>query len=191
MPAPQRVTTSALTDAARALAEREGVDAVTISAVAAAVGVRAPSLYKHVAHRHDLLRLVADAAARDLGEDVARRVGTSQDPATVLSAIAVAVRAFSTRSPRTAALLFAAPSAEAGPSPSGMEPLVQTMLDAVRRAVPGDPLPAARTLTAWVYGFCTMEQAGAFQLGGSVDEAFAFGLRVLVGALTDPRPDAA
>ncbi|MDQ4213566.1 TetR-like C-terminal domain-containing protein [Microbacterium capsulatum] len=185
MPAPQRVTTDALAAAAREIAERDGIDAVTVSAVAAAVGVRPPSLYKHVAHRHDLLRLAADDAARELGADVATVVGSSADPAVVLTGIAHAVRAFSVRAPRAAALLFSAPSPEAGPSASALSPLIETLLAAVRTATAGDdPLPAARTLTAWVYGFCTMEQAGAFQLGGSVDEAFEFGLTTLVGALT-------
>jgi AcrR family transcriptional regulator len=183
MPAPQRVTAEALATAARAITEREGIDAVTISAVAAVVGVRAPSLYKHIGHRHDLLRLVADDAARELGDDVAELIGSSQDPAVVLAGIAHAVRAFSARSPRSAALLFSPPAPEAGPSASGMAPLIGALLDAVRRVAPSDPLPAARTLTAWVYGFCTMEQAGAFQLGGDIDEAFEFGLSTLVGAL--------
>lgn len=188
MPAPQRVTRDALATAARGIAERDGIDAVTISAAAAAVGVRAPSLYKHVGHRHDLLRLAADDAARELGEDVAELVGSAQDPALVLAGIARAVRTFSARSPRSAALLFSPPSPEAGPSPSGMAPLIGALLDAVRRVAPSDPLPAARTLTAWVYGFCTMEQAGAFQLGGDIDEAFEFGLTTLIGALTAATP---
>ena len=183
MPAPQRVTAEALTAAARAIAERDGIDAVTISAVAAAVGVRPPSLYKHVAHRHDLLRLVADDAARELGDDVAALVGSSADPTVVLTGMARAVRTFSARSPRSAGLLFSAPSPEAGPAPESMAPLIASLLSAVQAAAPGDPLPAARTLTAWVYGFCTMEQAGGFQLGGDVDEAFEFGLATLVGAL--------
>ncbi len=190
MPAPQRVTRAALTDAARAIAERDGIDAVTISAVAAAVGVRAPSLYKHVAHRHDLLRLIADDAARELGEDIAALSGSDEDPATGLRAIARAFRAFSARSPRAASLLFAGADLSAQPPSEGMAALTATLLGAVRRAAPGDPLPAARTLTAWAHGFCTMEQAGAFQLGGDVGEAFEFGLATLVDALVVRRDTA-
>ena len=67
-----------------------------------------------------------------------------------------------------------------------MAPLIGSLLAAVRRAAPGDPLPAARTLTAWLYGFCTMEQAGAFQLGGDLDQAFEFGLVTLIQALSGP-----
>jgi len=186
MPAPLRVTRAALTAAARAIAERDGVDAVTVSAVATAVGVRPPSLYKHVAHRHDLLRLIADDAARELDEDVAALTGAAVDPSATLAAIARAFRAFSTRSPRAASLLFAGAALSAEPQSNGMLALTRTLLNAVRAAAPGDPLPAARTLTAWAHGFCTMEQAGAFQLGGDVDEAFEFGLDVLVAGLTRP-----
>lgn len=188
MPAPQRVTRSALTAAARAIAEDEGIDAVTISAVAAAVGVRPPSLYKHVAHRHDLLRLIADDAARELDEDVAALTGSVTDPAASLRAIARAFRAFSARSPRASSLLFSGSALSAEPQSEGMLALTSTLLSAVRATAPAaDPLPAARTLTAWAYGFCTMEQAGAFQLGGDVDEAFEFGLTTLAEALTAHR----
>lgn len=187
MPAPQRVTRVALTAAARAIAEEEGIDAVTISAVATAVGVRPPSLYKHVAHRHDLLRLIADDAARELDEDVTALAGSATDSAASLAAIARAFRAFSTRSPHAASLLFSGAALSAEPQSDGMVALTRTLLDAVRAAAPGDPLPAARTLTAWAYGFCTMEQAGAFQLGGDVDEAFEFGLTTLADALTAHR----
>ncbi|MBS1906731.1 MAG: WHG domain-containing protein [Actinobacteria bacterium] len=191
MPAPQRVTRAALTAAARAIAERDGIDAVTISAVAAAVGVRAPSLYKHVAHRHDLLRLIADDAARELDEDIMMLVGSASgsraDPVASLTAIARAFRALSARSPRAASLLFSGAALSAEPQSDGMVALTRTLLDAVRAAAPGDPLPAARTLTAWAHGFCTMEQAGAFQLGGDVDEAFEFGLTTLVTAFTAGR----
>lgn len=189
MPAPQRVTRAALTTAARTIAEHEGLDAVTISAVAAAVGVRPPSLYKHVGHRHDLLRLIADDAARELDEDIATMVGSSSgaDPVASVAAIARAFRAFSARSPRAASLLFSGVALSAEPQSDGMIALTHTLLDAVRATTPGDPLPAARTLTAWAHGFCTMEQASAFQLGGDVDEAFEFGLATLVKALTEHR----
>ena len=184
MPAPQRVTRAALTEAARTIAERDGIDAVTISAVAASVGVRAPSLYKHVAHRHDLLRLIADDAARELGDDITALTGSPADSAAALIAIGRAFRAFSARAPRAASLLFSGAALSSAPPSEPMRALTATLLGAVGATTAGDPLPAARTLTAWAYGFCTMEQAGAFQLGGDVDEAFEFGLATLVGSLT-------
>ena len=52
-----------------------------------------------------------------------------------------------------------------------------------RLAGPEHELPAARMVVAWANGFVTMELAGAFQLGGDVDEAWEFGLDGLVRAL--------
>ena len=40
---------------------------------------------------------------------------------------------------------------------------------------PGDALPAARTIVAWANGFITMELAGAFRLGGDIEQAWDFG----------------
>jgi hypothetical protein len=48
-------------------------------------------------------------------------------------------------------------------------------------------LPAARTLVAFLHGFVSMELEGAFQLRGDVDEAFAFGVETIVGALAPGR----
>lgn len=47
-----------------------------------------------------------------------------------------------------------------------------------------DALSAARLLTAWAVGFVQMELAGAFQLGGELDEAFEYGLRGVERAIT-------
>ncbi|MFG1916818.1 TetR-like C-terminal domain-containing protein [Micromonospora sp. NPDC048898] len=44
-------------------------------------------------------------------------------------------------------------------------------------------LDAARTLTAWANGFVSMELAGAFKLGGDVDQAYEFGIARLADAL--------
>jgi hypothetical protein len=38
-------------------------------------------------------------------------------------------------------------------------------------------------LTAFLHGFVSMENAGAFKLGGNVGQAFAFGLETLVASL--------
>lgn len=182
MPAPLRVSQDQLIAAIRRIAEQDGIDAVTMSSVASAVGMRTPSLYKRAAHRHDLLRLAADDAARELVAGLAGIPEPDGNPGEVLARLARALRAFAATAPRVSALLFAAPSEQAAPSRSASEPLLRLLLAAVEAAVPGDPLPAARTLTAWIFGFSTMEQAGAFRLGGDVDEAFEFGLDAVLRA---------
>ena len=42
-------------------------------------------------------------------------------------------------------------------------------------------------MTAWATGFLTMELAGAFRLGGDLDEAYAFGLETIVAGLDRSR----
>jgi len=180
MPAPRRVSTPELVAAVRAIAEDDGVDAVTMSAVAAAVGVRAPSLYKRAANRHELLRLAADDAASELGAEIARIVAASADPREVLAGTARALRALAARSPRVTTLLFCAPHPAASPSPDAVAPIMADLLGAVSALTPGDALSAARTLTAWAYGFCTMEQNGGFRQGGDVDAAFERGLEIVL-----------
>jgi AcrR family transcriptional regulator len=186
MPAPLRVSQDDLVRTIREIAERDGIDAVTMSSVASAVGMRTPSLYKRAAHRHDLLRLAADDAVRELVADISGLQG--QSPAEVLAGLARALRSYAAGAPRVSALIFAAPSEQAGPAPESSEPLLTALMSSIAAAVPGDPLPAARTFTAWIFGFCTMEQAGAFRLGGDVDEAFEFGLDVLLRALAGEAP---
>jgi hypothetical protein len=48
---------------------------------------------------------------------------------------------------------------------------------------PDQALDAARLVTAFAHGFVSMELSGAFRLGGDVDEAYRYGIDVLVAAL--------
>lgn len=180
MPAPQRVSTAELVAAIRAIAEREGADAVTMSSVASAVGIRPPSLYKRAANRHELLRLASDDTAAELGAEVARLAAAHEDPRDILAGTARALRALAQRSPVMTTLLFCAPDPAMNPSPETLAPTMTTLLDAVRAITDDDPLSAARTLTAWAYGFCTMEQNGGFRQSGDVDAAFERGLEIVL-----------
>lgn len=180
MPAVQRVSAEELVTAIRAIAEKDGVDAVTMSSVAAAVGLRAPSLYKRAANRLDLLRLAADDAASELGAEIALIAAASDDPREVLAETARALRTLATRSPRVTTLLFCAPNPASNPSPETVAPIMAQLLGAVSTIAPDDPLSAARTLTAWAYGFCTMEQNGGFRQSGDVDAAFERGLEIVL-----------
>ena len=191
-PTPARTSREAIVAAARVVLEDEGLEAVTMVAVAGHVGVRPPSLYKHVRDRSALLELVVADAAEELRARLVAAASQAGDdgtghPGTRVAALAAAYRAFARRSPRAAGLLFAdiAPAGGLGVALSARvaAPVIEV---AEALAGPERALPAARVLTAFVHGFTSMELAGAFHLGGDVDEAFEAGVEALVRGLGTP-----
>src|SRR6185312_4509222 len=95
-PARAKTTDDAILDAAAGLLEAGGLDALTMQAVAAEVGVRAPSLYKRVRDRAALVRAVQEAGAAELGAAL-REVAKGKDPRADLLAMADTFRAFAHR----------------------------------------------------------------------------------------------
>ncbi len=188
MAAPAKTTDDAIAAAARQLFESGGAD-FSMAAVAAATGVKTPSLYKRFADRSALLARVRRDAYDELGAVIGAAARGSTDRAK-LRAMAVAYRAFALAHPRLYALLF---SPEEIPDASVMQARAASavpLLEILRRAAgPARALDAARTLTAFMHGHVTMVLAGAFQLGGDVDAAFAYGVeRVLDGVLRREGP---
>jgi AcrR family transcriptional regulator len=152
-----------------------------MQSVAERVGVRAPSLYKRVRDRQELLALVVAASVEDL---TARLVAQDQaDPRVRLIAIAGALRTFAHEHPVGYTLVFGAHGAPR-PEPAAARANVQPLLEAVSAlTTPEHALDAARLLTAWATGFLTMELADRLRLGGDIDAAWSWGLERIVGAL--------
>jgi len=184
-PARARTSRSDIIGAARDLLEDGGLDAVSMAAVAKRVGVRPPSLYKHFADRDALIGAVATQAAVDLGDACADAVeAAGPDPTARLQALAVAYRTRAVAHPRATALLFAGIAPAAMPTPESQAEAARPVLDVVASIVgPAQALSAARVLTAFAHGFTSMETAGAFRVGGDVDEAYRFGISVLLAGL--------
>jgi AcrR family transcriptional regulator len=181
VPARPHTSNAALVAAARAIVRADGVEALTMQRVAQAVGVRAPSLYKRVEDRAALVRLVADEVAAELTDEL-DAAAARQRPDQALRALLEAFRRFARAHPKEYALLF--DPRPGGTSTAARERSSATVLRVVGELVGADEvLPAARTVVAWASGFLAMELAGAFQLGGDVDEAWRYGLDHLVGAL--------
>lgn len=179
MPTPPKTSRSGIVDAARDLISERGLDSLTMQAVADRVGVRGPSLYKHFADRAALLRAVERSVVADL-ETALCAVSAPNDHAALLG-IAAAYRRFAAESPGKYALIFALHSGD----PETEAARRRALAPALQRLESyfGDPQLAflrARALTAFLHGFVSMESAGAFRFGGSVDEAFAHGLGVLL-----------
>ncbi|MGA0568696.1 TetR/AcrR family transcriptional regulator [Rathayibacter sp. KR2-224] len=185
MPAPTRTTNAEILAAALRLVEEGGPDALTMKAVASGVGVQPPSLYKRVQSREHLLGLVVEQVANQVAavlDDALSAAGP--DPVQGLVALARALRGFAGEHPRLFGVLFAQVPEAARPSQEALARASSAVLTAAERlAGPDRALDAARTVTAWAYGYLTMEFAGAFQLGGSPSDAFEFGAVAIARSL--------
>ena len=189
MPTPDRTSLDEIVVAGRALLESAGLDGLTMQAVADRVGVRAPSLYKRVRGRTELIALIAKATAHELGDRLEVAADSQSDPQQAIVALARAVRAFAHERPAAFGLVFA-PGGGASIDPETLRrassPVLRVSADLVGD---DDALDAARTVTAWANGFVSMELSGAFRLGGDVDRAFEFGIALLASALAGaPEP---
>ena len=119
-----------------------------MQAVATRVGVRAPSLYKRVRNRAELVSLVAEATVASSGS-----VSTSRPPgrrrAARLMVLARTFRRFAHEHPAAFGLLFA-PGERVGIEVEVLARASAPMLAvAGELAGPDHALDAARTLTAW------------------------------------------
>ncbi|WP_446046315.1 TetR/AcrR family transcriptional regulator [Streptomyces olivaceus] len=172
MPTPEKTSRSRIIAAGRDLLESNGQQGLTMQSVAERVGVRAPSLYKHVANRAALLAAVAEATIEDL---TARQESTDGS----LEELARDYRRFAQARPEGFRLMHS------HASPQAHARAVVPVLRACRElAGEQDELDAARLVSAWATGFLEMELNGSFRLGGDVDGAFEYGLTGIRRALT-------
>ncbi|MCO7238172.1 MULTISPECIES: TetR/AcrR family transcriptional regulator [unclassified Aeromicrobium] len=156
------LSTTAVLTAAADLADREGLDAVTPSAVARSVGVRTPSLYAHVAGAQALLDGVTTLALEELAdrgtEALAGRSGRD-----ALVALADAYRLYASQHPGRYAASRRGTDASARSVTAGRRH--GDLLAAVLRGYPvpeGEIVHATRLVGAAVHGFVTLQASGAF-----------------------------
>jgi AcrR family transcriptional regulator len=101
-------TSSRIAIAARALLDAEGVEAVTMRRVAAAVGITAMAVYRHYADRDALLNALADEGFAELAARLSQ-VRLKGDLFTRLHKILDANLDFALRTPRLFELMFLRP----------------------------------------------------------------------------------
>jgi AcrR family transcriptional regulator len=182
--APAKTSDHDIVQAARRIVHELGTDALSMQAVADAVSVRAPSLYKRFANRDALLDAVALEQLADLGERLTR-ASRKRAGGSAITAMAKAYRDFAKRAPQLYKLLYT----QRGEAPelvtaraAAVTPLLAAL--ATHLDEPEEQLPAARMITAFLHGFVSMELEGAFKLGGDVSSAFDYSVGKLIAALT-------
>jgi len=180
------LSTAAVVAAAAEIADAEGLDRLTLARVAAAAGVRTPSLYNHVESLDDVRRRVALLALRDLAEALRdAAVGRAGDDA--LAATADAYRAYARRHPGRYAATQRAPAE----GDEAMRAAATGAVDVVLAILRGyglegdDAIHAARGVRSALHGFVALEAGGGFGIPVDLDESYARMVRALARGLRD------
>lgn len=154
---------------ARELLEDGGWDAVTMRAIAERMGIRAPSLYKHVAGKDELRTALVAGAFVETAEVFATAVEAAAD--SPLAAIAVAYRRWALEHPHLYRLMTGGPL-DRDALPEGVEAASAAPLV---RACGGDG-DLARAAWAFAHGMTILELDGRFPPGADLDAAWRRGI---------------
>ncbi|MFK4789446.1 TetR/AcrR family transcriptional regulator [Microbacterium sp. ZW T5_56] len=186
MPAPTKVRSDELIAAASAQLEEGGLASLTMAAVATRLGVRAPSLYKHVRDRDGLIALVRSQAFSELS--AALLAVQETDARQRIAGFADATRAFADERPHTYDLIFRPISdpteAHRTPHPATASTAAPLLSACAELAGDEDALHAARTVTSWLFGFISRARADGFALGGDLEAAYRYGRERIIDAIT-------
>jgi AcrR family transcriptional regulator len=184
------LTPGAVVAAALEVVDEEGAEQLTLARVAARVGVRVPSLYKHVDGLAALRELAAVRATDDLADRLrSAALGRSGDDA--VRHLMAAWRGFVREQPQRYALVpVRAP--DPGTALDGAGGRVVEVVVAVLRGFDLDhdaAIHATRCLRSALHGFATLEAAGGFGLPYDLDDTYDHlvamvlaGIRALRGA---------
>lgn len=174
MPYPSQVTREPLIEMAwQMIEEQGGADNVSLAALAKKFGVKAPSLYRHVKNKTELLREVNLITAQRLTDSLLSAIeSVGDDPKARVLAVGKAYRAFVHEHPATYQLAFASP-ADIQPDSAAMEQLAIPIQE-IMAEVSGEEnsLTALRGIWALIHGFVTFEINGQFRRGGDIEAAF-------------------
>jgi len=172
---------ASVTEAGAALADEVGLDHLSMGLLAQRLGVKTPSLYKHVDNIADLIHRIAILSMIEIG-DAIREATQGRAGVDALTAAAQAMREFVTTYPgRYAAGDAARPSGPDDP----LVPAADRVLDSLSAAMRGyqlDPaqeVHALRMLRSSLHGFSTIEAAGGFMLDTDIDDSFTWMIDLL------------
>jgi AcrR family transcriptional regulator len=173
MPYPSQITRKTIIQTARQMIETDGVDHLSLSQVAAELGVKTPSLYRYIKNKNGLLQAVNESTSEALYAALYPSLEENMSPIDKLKSVAHVYRKFAKAHPRTYGLLFTNTIAELRPDPEANErgalPIQAVVADITGEEV---SLAALRGLLALVHGFVMLEIAEQFQRGGDLDQAF-------------------
>ncbi|TDK23666.1 TetR/AcrR family transcriptional regulator [Arthrobacter crusticola] len=166
----------AVTEAGAALADEAGFAQLSMSLVAERLGVRTPSLYKHVDGLGDLARRICVLAVTEMGAAV-RDATQGRARRDALEGAAQALRGYVKDHPgRYAATVGVRPTGPDDPLAAALERAL-TPLSAVLlgyRLDPAEETHAVRMLRSMLHGFAALEISDGFQMSTNVNSSFTW-----------------
>jgi AcrR family transcriptional regulator len=159
--------------AARELLEQDGLQGLSMRRVAERVGIRAPSLYKHLPDKRALeAALISDGLAE--WADLAERAARENDDA--LDAVGQTYRSFAQKHPHLYRLMTERALPREALATGVEARAAQVMIDAA-----GDDANLARALWAFAHGMAILELNQRFPPDADLDAAWRRGLEALRG----------
>jgi AcrR family transcriptional regulator len=157
--------------AARGLLEAGGPEALSMRAVAAELGIRAPSLYKHLPDKDALETALVAVGLAELGDAFAAAVSGADDPP---AALTHAYRRWALDHPHLYRLTMDRPLPR-----ERLAPGVEARPASIVVAACGGDVDLARAAFAFAHGMVMLELAGRFPPGADLDAAWQTGIDAL------------
>ncbi|WP_104179743.1 TetR/AcrR family transcriptional regulator [Arthrobacter sp. B0490] len=172
------------------MVDEVGLHRLTLAALAGRLGVRQPSLYKHIDSMAGLHRDISVRAKRELGE-VLTRAAVGRSGASAIHAMSHAYRDWAREHPARYE------SSQRMPSPGDLEDEavslagIQVIADvlAAYDLAGDDAVDAIRAFRSALHGFVSFETAGSFAMSANIDRSFerlVHGFTVALTQWTDP-----
>ena len=185
---PSRVSLARIRTHAASLANRRGLDGLSMNELSQALNVRTPSLYSHVAGIADVKRQLALHGLAEL-EERAARATMGKSGADAVRAVLDACRAFARENPGLYAATVPTPPRSDREWSAALDRLMKTLLVALQGyGLRGhEAIHALRGLRSLLHGFVSLETSGALKHPVSRDESFAWLAEALLAALDEAR----
>ena len=171
---------------AERLADEVGLPQMTLAALAGRLGVRQPSLYKHIEGMDGLVRSISVRAKNELAYVLAR-AAVGRERGDAVASISHAYRTWALEHPGRYTAAQRAPAKGDPDDIAASQAVVAIATDVLAgyQLRGDDAIDATRALRSTLHGFATLEAAGGFGLPVDVDRSFDRLVRGLITALSN------
>ncbi len=172
MPYPSQVNRDNIIQQAWQMIEEEGVQQLSLNKLAASLNIKAPSLYRHVSSKADLLQAVNLLTLQKLFDGIANAIPADNPPLEQMTAVLRTYRQFALSHPHTYELVYQHNPA-ARPDENILVQLILPIQEIMAGVTgPEKSLAALRGALALAHGFVMLEIKQQLQRGGDLDADF-------------------